>query len=137
MHPNEITSEIIAAAMKVHSTLGPGLLESAYEICLSFELAKMGHKVERQVELPVTYDGVRLDAGYRLDLLVDDCVIVELKAAEVMLPVFEAQLLSYLKLSKKSLGLLINFKVAHLRDGVKRIVNRFDSSAASASSAVK
>ena len=121
--PNEITGDIISAAMKVHSTLGPGLLESAYEICLSFELARMGHKVDRQVELPIVYENVRLDAGYRLDLVVDDCIVVELKAVEVMLPVFEVQLLSYLKLSGKKLGLLINFKVAHLKDGIKRFMN--------------
>jgi GxxExxY protein len=123
--------------MKVHSALGPGLLESAYEVCLAYELVRMGHKVDRQVELPVIYEGIRLDAGYRMDLVVDDCVVVELKAAETMLPVYDAQLLSYLKLSVKKVGLLINFKVAHLRDGIKRLVNQLKSSAASASSAVE
>jgi len=128
MEWNEITRDIISAAMKVHSKLGPGLLESAYEVCLAYELGKMGYTVKRQVELPIVYDGICLDAGYRMDLLVDDCVVVELKAAEAMLPVYEAQLLSYLKLSGKELGLLINFKVAHLRDGIKRFVNHSDSS---------
>jgi GxxExxY protein len=123
MELNAISHDVITAAMKVHSALGPGLLESAYEVCLALELANMGHHVERQVELPVTYRGVRLDAGYRMDLLVDSAVVVELKATETMLPVFEAQLLSYLKLSGKKLGLLINFKVVHLRDGIKRLVN--------------
>jgi len=122
MHPNDITNDIISAAMKVHSALGPGLLESAYEVCLAYELSKMGHKVERQVELPVVYEGVRLDAGYRLDLVVDDCIIVELKAVDVLLPVFEAQLLSYLKLSGKEVGLLLNFKVVHFRNGIKRLI---------------
>jgi GxxExxY protein len=93
MHPNDITREIISAAMKVHSALGPGLLESAYEVCLAYELVRMG----QQVELPVIYEGIRLDAGYRMDLVVDDYVVVELKAAETMLPVYDAQLLSYLK----------------------------------------
>ena len=137
MHPNEISHDIISAAMKVHSVLGPGLLESAYEVCLTYELGKMGHKVERQVELPVKYEGVKLDAGYRMDLLVDDSVVVELKVVETILPVYEAQVLSYLKLSGKKLGLLINFKVVHLRDGIRRFVNRLDSSASFASSAVK
>jgi GxxExxY protein len=136
MNPNEITHDIIAAAMKVHSALGPGLLESAYEVCLAFELARMGHKVDRQVELPVVYEGVKLDAGYRMDLLVDDCVVVEVKAVETILPVFEAQLLSYLRLSGKQVGLLINFHVTQLKQGIRRLVNRLDSSADSAYSAV-
>jgi GxxExxY protein len=138
MHPNEISHDIISAAMKVHSVLGPGLLESVYEACLAYELGKMGHKVEQQVELPVIYEGVKIDAGYRLDLLVDDSVVVELKVTETILPVHEAQLLSYLKLSGKKLGLLVNFKLVHLRDGIRRLVNQLESSSASlASSAVK
>jgi GxxExxY protein len=133
MHPNEISRDIISAAMKVHSALGPGLLESAYEVCLAYELTKMGHRVERQVELPVVYEGVRLDAGCRLDLVVDDCVIVELKAVDSLLPVFEAQLLSYLRFSGKELGLLLNFKVLHFKDGIKRLVrSSSDSSVLSA-----
>ena len=122
MEVNKITGAIIDSAMKVHTALGPGLLESAYEICLMHELRKRGFVVERQVVLPVEYDGLILDAGYRLDLLVNDTVIVELKAVEKVNPVFEAQLLSYLKLSGKPVGLLINFHVAHLRDGIKRMV---------------
>ena len=108
--------------MKVHSALGPGLLESAYEACLAHELRKLGHECETQVALPVEYDGIRLDVGYRLDMLVDDLVIVELKSVDAMHPIFHAQLISYLKLCNKNLGLLINFKVLHLKDGIKRFV---------------
>jgi len=123
---NQVTHAIIAAEMKVHSALGPGLLEKAYETCLAHELRKAGFKVEQQVELPVVYDGVRIDLGYRIDLLVNDCVIVELKCVEKFAPVHEAQLISYLRLSKKSVGLLINFHVRHLRDGIKRFVEGTD-----------
>jgi len=119
----EITGEIVDAAMKVHTALGPGLLESAYEACLLFELHKRGLKALRQVELPVVYEGVKIDVGYRIDLLVEDSVIVELKAVAELLPVHQAQLLSYLKLSGKRVGLLINFNVLHLKDGIKRMVN--------------
>ena len=122
MEINEITSEVIGAAMKVHTALGPGLLEKAYEACLLHELQKRGFRVASQVELPVIYDGVRIDIGYRIDLLVEDLVIVELKAAEAITPVYEAQLISYLKLSGRPVGLLINFHVKHLRDGIKRFV---------------
>ncbi len=104
---HEISREIIGAALRVHSASGPGLLENAYETCLEYELRKAGLRVERQVGLPVVYDKVKLDLGYRLDLLVEDLVIVEIKAAEGITPVYEAQILSYLKLSGKSLGLLI------------------------------
>lgn len=123
MEINDISGNIVDAAMKVHSTLGPGLLENAYEACLEHELKKRGCRVERQVALPVVYDGVRIDVGYRLDLLVEDAVIVELKAVEKLAPIHEAQLLSYLKLSGKKVGLLINFNVLHLKDGIKRMVN--------------
>jgi GxxExxY protein len=123
MEINKISGSIIDAAMKVHTVLGPGLLESAYESCLIHELRKAGLKIESQVALPVVYDGVKIDAGYRIDMMVEDCIIVELKAVEKVLPIYEAQLLSYLKLSKKSLGLLINFNVVHLRDGIKRMAN--------------
>lgn len=109
--------------MKVHTALGPGLLESAYETCLAYELRQRGLRVETQVTLPVKYDGVELDAGYRLDLLVESRVIVELKAIEKMTPLHEAQLLSYLKLSGCKVGLLINFNVERLKDGIKRIAN--------------
>ncbi len=125
MELNEISGTIVDSAMKVHTALGPGLLESTYEACLAFELAERGLEVRTQVALPITYRTVRLDAGYRLDLLVEDSVIVELKAVESVLPIHEAQLLSYLKLSGKNLGLLINFNVVHLRNGIKRMVNRF------------
>lgn len=120
---NEITRSIIGAAMKVHSALGPGLLESAYEACLLFELHGAGLKAEAQVPLPVIYRQVKLDLGYRLDLLVEDSVIVELKSVEAIEPVHKAQLLSYLKLSGKHVGLIINFNVVHLKDGIKRLVS--------------
>jgi GxxExxY protein len=123
MHPNELTERIIGAAVKVHRALGPGLLESAYEICLVHELCKAGLKVEQQKPLPVVYDGVRLDCGYRLDLLVEDTVVIELKAVEKILPVHEAQLLSYLKLSGYRLGLLINFNSLILSRNIRRMVN--------------
>lgn len=124
MELNEISGHVVDAAMKVHSALGPGLLENAYEACLEHELKKRGFRVERQVMLPVGYDGVQIDLGYRLDLLVEDAVIVELKAVEKLAPIHEAQILSYLKLSGRKLGLLINFNVLHLKDGIKRMVNR-------------
>lgn len=122
---NEISGKIIELAIKVHRALGPGMLEGAYEICLMHELVKNGFRVQSQVTLPIIYDGVRLDAGYRIDLLVEDCVIVELKAIEKLMPVHEAQLLSYLRMSDLKLGLLINFNVRLLRDGVRRVVNNF------------
>lgn len=109
--------------MRVHTTLGPGLLESAYEVCLTHELLKTGLSAQSQLALPIEYDGVKLDAGYRIDLLVQDLVIVELKCVDAFTDVHTAQLLSYLKLSKKNVGLLINFHVKHLKDGIKRIVN--------------
>ncbi len=109
--------------MKVHTALGPGLLESAYEACLLHELRKNGFQAKSQVPLPVVYDGLELELGYRIDLLVEDLVVVELKAADAIHPIHEAQLLSYLKLSGKSLGLIINFHTVHLKDGIKRFVN--------------
>jgi GxxExxY protein len=120
---NEISRHVVDAAMTVHSVLGPGLLENAYEACLKHELVKRGLEVGQQVALPVVYDGVQIDLGYRLDLLVAGEVIVELKAVEKVTPLHEAQLLSYLKLSGRKLGLLINFNVVHLKDGIKRMVN--------------
>jgi GxxExxY protein len=123
MELNDITGHIIDASMKVHTELGPGLLESAYEVCLAHELTKRGLKVVSQLALPVQYDGIELDAGYRIDLLVEDRVIVELKAVEKTTPLHEAQLLSYLKLSNKKIGLLINFNVVRLKDGIKRMAN--------------
>ncbi len=123
MDVNEVSGDVVDAAMKVHSALGPGLLESAYEACLVHELRRRGHVVGVQEVLPVHYDGVRIDAGYRVDLLVDGVVIVELKAVRELLPIHEAQLLTYLKLSGVKVGLLINFNVQRLKDGIKRLVN--------------
>jgi GxxExxY protein len=122
---NQVTETIMGAAIEVHRALGPGLLESAYEACLAYELGKRGFKVERQWPLPVVYRDVRLDCGYRIDLLVEESVIVELKAVEKLAPIHEAQLLSYLKLSGCRVGLLINFNVKVLKNGVRRIVNDF------------
>ena len=123
---NRITEAIIGAAMKVHSALGPGLLESAYEACMIHELRKMGFKVLSQVMLPVRYDGIELELGYRIDLLVEDRVIVELKCVEKIMPVHEAQIISHLRLSGKRVGLLINFHVRSLKDGIKRFVEGSD-----------
>jgi len=119
---NLISYDIIGAAYKVHSALGPGLLESAYEVCLEYELIKMGYKVERQKPLPIIYDEIELDAGYRIDLLVEDCVIVELKAVIEMIPLYKAQLMTYLKLSELRLGLLMNFNVTDMKRGITRVV---------------
>ena len=121
---NELSYLVIRCAMKVHTELGPGLLESAYAACLAHELRKNGLEVKTQVALPVHYDGVQIELGYRLDLVLGDQLVVELKAIENVLPVHKVQLLSYLRLSKKKLGLLINFHVTHLREGITRIVNR-------------
>jgi len=121
---SEISGEVIDAAMAVHSTLGPGLLEGIYETCLKHELYTRGIETKSQVQLPVHYDGLTLDAGYRLDLLVEDQIILELKSVDKLLPIHHAQLLTYLKLSNISLGLLINFNSVHLRDGIKRMVHR-------------
>jgi GxxExxY protein len=123
MTAQTVSSAVITAAMKVHTELGPGLLESAYEACLAHELRKQGLECEAQVLLPVVYDGMKLDIGYRIDLLVEDLVIVELKTVDKIAPIHHAQIISYLKLSKKSLGLLINVHVAHLKDGIKRFVS--------------
>lgn len=123
MDQDQLTEKIIGAAMRVHSALGPGLLESAYQACLVYELKKQGVAVKAEVILPVVYEGAEVDAGYRLDILVEDQVIVELKSVEKMLPVHEAQLITYLKLSKCKVGLLINFNVKHLREGITRRVN--------------
>ncbi len=119
---NKITEGIIGAAMRVHSALGPGLLEKAYTACLAYELRKAGFDVQVEVELPVVYESVSIELGYRADLIVNDLVIVELKCVAKIIPVHEAQIISYLRLSKKNVGLLINFHVRHLRDGIKRFV---------------
>ena len=123
MTVNEITRAIIGAAIDVHRELGPGLLESAYEACLSWELVERGLAVERQKELPVRYKGINISCGYRIDLLVDGCVVVELKAVDQLKRIHESQLLSYLKLSGHPVGLLINFNVPILKRGIKRLVN--------------
>ena len=119
---NDLTGLILKKAYEVHSALGPGLLESAYEECLCFELAECGLTVERQKALPVIYKSIRMDAGYRLDILVNDTVIVELKAVEALSPIHMAQLLTYMKLSHKRYGLLINFNVKSLKEGIKRYI---------------
>ncbi len=137
MEINEVSGAVVDAAMKVHSALGPRLLESAYGMCLVRELRKRGLRVESQVPIAVRYDGETLDAGYRADLLVEAVVLVELKSVETVLPIHKAQLLSYLRLSGKEVGLLINFNVEHLRNGIKRVINsRPRLSATSASSAL-
>jgi GxxExxY protein len=120
MEVNKITEKIIGCAMEVHTLLGPGLLESAYEECLTFELNKVGLKAERQIPVPVMYKEIRMECGYRIDILVEDMVVIELKTAENFCPVHEAQLLRYLKFSKKRTGLLINFNVASLKNGIRR-----------------
>ena len=120
---NRLTEQVIGAAIQVHKALGPGLLEFAYEACLAYELREMGLRVESQKALPISYRGVQLDCGYRLDLLVEEILIVELKVVEKLLQIHTAQLLSYLKLSSNKLGLLINFNVNLLKNGVVRIAN--------------
>jgi GxxExxY protein len=116
---------VVDAAMKVHSALGPGLLESAYQACLEYELFRRNVRVRKQVALPVCYADVILDVGYRLDLLVEERIVVELKAVDKIVPLHDAQLLSYLKLGGYRIGLLINFHTVHLRNGIKRLINGF------------
>src|SRR5271169_365952 len=128
---DRVTDKIIGAAIEIHRVLGPGLLESAYEECLCYELSQRGLQFKRQVPLPVTYKGVKLTCGYKMDLLVDDLVIVELKTVETLLAVHSAQLLSYLRLSGKPVGLLMNFHTPVLKSGLKRIVNHFSENSAS------
>jgi len=122
---NDITDKIIGAAIEVHRQLGPGLLESTYEACLVYELCQRNMNYIQQKPLPVVYKGIKLDCGYRLDLLVEEKVIVEIKSAENILPIHKAQLLSYLKLSGCKLGLIINYNVEQLKKGVQRVVNNF------------
>ena len=122
---NHFSSKILGAAFKVHSKLGPGLLEKTYEACLLHELTKMGLNVSPQIELPVVYDGVHIDLGYRVDLIVEGSILVELKSVERVKPVHEAQILTYLRVSQFTLGLLINFNVLRLTDGIKRFVSDF------------
>ncbi len=117
------TGQVVDAAIKVHSALGPGLLESAYRLCLAHELRKRGFQVQLEVPLAITYDGVQIDAGYRLDMLVEGAVLVEVKAITKLHPIHEAQLLSYLKLGDYRVGLLINFHVRQLKNGITRMAN--------------
>jgi GxxExxY protein len=120
---NGLSKAIIGRAIQVHRTLGPGLLESAYEACLAYELAKLGFAVEVQKPLPLVYDEVKLECGYRIDLLVERSVVVEVKSVAALAPIHDAQMISYLKLSGCKLGLLINFNVTMLKDGIRRFIN--------------
>ncbi|MBR5613544.1 MAG: GxxExxY protein [Bacteroidaceae bacterium] len=120
MELNELTYKIIGCAYNVHKALGPGLLESTYEKCLCFELEKLGIKYEKQKELPINYKGITIDNGYRIDILVEDKIVIELKSVEILQPIHSAQLMTYLKLSQKQLGLLINFNVTNLQNGIRR-----------------
>jgi len=122
---NAITSGVIAAAIEVHRHLGPGLLESAYQECICYELSQIGLSFTREVVLPLNYKGLKLDCSYRIDLLVEDSVLVELKSVEQLIPIHSAQLLTYLRASHKQIGLLINFNVPVLKDGIKRMVNDY------------
>ena len=125
---NKITETIIGVAIGIHKALGPGLLESAYEACMVYDLIQSGLKVEQQKPLPVIYREVKLECGYRLDLLIENEVVVEIKSVEKLLPIHKAQLMSYLKLSDCKVGLLINFNVEVLKDGIQRVVNNFPDS---------
>ncbi len=122
MNKENIFKKILDCSFKVHTELGPGLLESTYEECLYYELKQTGLKVEKQKALPVVYKEVKLEAGYRIDLLVEDCIVVELKSVDCFSEVHLAQILTYLKLSQCKLGLLVNFNVKHLKDGIKRVI---------------
>lgn len=126
LHVNEIAAAIVNSAMKVDSTLGPGLLESAYQACLAHELRSRGFEVVTEVPQPVVYQGHKLEVGYRIDLIVEYRVVVEVKSVEALHPIHQAQLLSYMRLSGIPIGLLINFNVLHLRDGIKRMVDGND-----------
>jgi GxxExxY protein len=123
-----IAADIVDSSYKIHKELGPGLLESAYEACLGHELTKRGYQVEKQKAQPVYYDSIVIDIGYRLDLLINDLVIIELKAVAELAPIHQAQLTTYLKLSGKTLGFLINFNVPLIKNGIRRIANQFKES---------
>ena len=123
MDIEEVARQIVDAAIQVHRALGPGLLESAYQRCLAYELGKRGLRVECEVLLPIVYDGQRIDAGYRIDMLVEDSVIIENKTVEKLLPIHQAQLLTYLKLRDCRLGFLLNWNVTLMKHGIKRMVN--------------
>ncbi len=122
---NQLTEKIIGRAIEVHRALSPGLLESAYEECFCYELIQQGLSFNRQVPLPVVYKGIKPDCGYRIDVLVNDIIVVELKIVEKLLPIHDAQLLTYLKLYKRPIGLLMNFHVPALKSGIKRLVNQY------------
>jgi GxxExxY protein len=126
MNEDAIAKEIVDSAFHIHKTLGPGLLESVYDAVLTYELNRRGLRTARQQSIPVIYEGIRMDTGFRADLIVEDKVIVEIKSIEVVAPVHKKQLLTYLKLADKRLGLLINFNVALIKDGIARIVNGLD-----------
>ena len=122
---NALTEKIIGAAIEVHRHLGPGLLESIYEECLCYELSQLGLQFQRQVYVPITYKGLKLESTYKMDLVVEDVIVVEIKATEAPSPIHHSQLLTYLKVSNKRVGLLINFNVAVLKNGLKRVVNEY------------
>jgi len=124
MDPNGVSAEIVDAAMQVHSATGPGLLESTYQACLAHELRERGLTVRTQVPLPVVYKAIELPVGYRVDLMVEETIVVEIKTVASVLPIHHAQLLTYLRLSHRRLGLLLNFNVVHMRHGIKRLVNK-------------
>jgi GxxExxY protein len=123
MNENQIAAAVVDAAFKIHTTLGPGLLESVYESTLEYELRKRGLSVRRQISLPVYYEGLKLELGYRVDLIVGDKVIIEIKSIEALAPIHKRQLLTYLRLANMRLGLLINFNVERVKDGIQRVVN--------------
>ena len=123
MLPNETSHAVIRAAIKVHTAIGPGALESTYDACMFYELRNTGLHVEHQVRLPLVYGEIQLPVAYRVDFIVENCLIVEIKCVQKLLPVHRAQVLSYLRLSGHRLGLLINFNVAHLRHGIRRVIN--------------
>jgi GxxExxY protein len=124
MTENEIATAVVDAAFKIHTTLGPGLLESVYEAALDFELQRRGLQVARQIGLPVNYEGVKLELGFRIDLIINNKLIIEVKSVESLAPVHKKQLLTYLRLTDLRLGLLINFNVERIKDGIQRVVNR-------------
>ena len=126
MDIEEIAKIIVDSAIKVHRALGPGLLESAYQQCLAYELRKRGLRVDCEVTLPIVYDGQQIDTGYRIDMLVEECVIIENKAVDQILPIHQAQLLTYLKLRNCKLGFILNWNVRLMKDGIKRMVNNYD-----------
>jgi GxxExxY protein len=132
LHEDDITEKIIGCAIKIHKALGPGLLESAYEECLCYELSKVGLNVERQKALPLVYEEIKLDCGYRVDVLVENKVVVEIKSVDSLTDVHLAQVLTYLKIGDRRLGLLMNFNVSKMSFGIKRVVNKYIDSATSA-----